>query len=357
MSIETWYFPEKCTKTQLFDFLKSLGFRTSKTNMIWCGPEGTQHFYWFQEEDFMSTTGIDASLFPLDLESKKLWDTKATWGLRTRTSISASSLDQEQQNNVMRSARRLFGGFFINDYYGRNRYNKIPKWKTSPVGRGIARTYYEVFDALDRLEQTIPEEIVKSLVSGGEKFDSNNDPYGLWKAAQMMEPNRVLYNAIVPFIVASLEHFFSQVFQIMLKYDEKARKKLEDSKRKIPLDEVLQISRGERQLESVVADWFSFQNLDSIHSAFNEYYGIDVWKILRKRKRIRDKLPLLNEELKKLIQFRHGLVHHFQLDLAMDRNGLLGLLELAKLIIQMFVEEIEIRLGIEVKSGGLTNHR
>ena len=37
------------------------------------------------------------------------------------------------------------------------------------------------------------------------------------------DPTRVLYNALVPFVLAALEHFFSQAFRILLRYNDKAR--------------------------------------------------------------------------------------------------------------------------------------
>jgi hypothetical protein len=50
-----------------------------------------------------------------------------------------------------------------------------------------------------------------------------------------VDPVRMLYNALVPFAVASLKHFFSQIFKIFPAYDDKAKQKLARQTRKIEM--------------------------------------------------------------------------------------------------------------------------
>ena len=35
-----------------------------------------------------------------------------------------------------------------------------------------------------------------------------------------------------------------------------------------------------------MADWYSFQNIASIHTAFSDWFGIEFWKLLRRRRKI-----------------------------------------------------------------------
>ena len=77
----------------------------------------------------------------------------------------ASSFDQEYQNQTVRSVRRLFGGRFYNDHYGRNRYIKVEKRKSTPSSRGVYAVLTRVGGELERLEQALPEETIKSLVT------------------------------------------------------------------------------------------------------------------------------------------------------------------------------------------------
>jgi hypothetical protein len=139
VSIEIWQFPRAATRDELAALLKTLGYARGE-NLFFPGPPGTLSFFWSEPRDFLSTSGVDASVFPLDPEGKKAWKTTNDWGIRTRTSISASSFDQEFQNNTVRAVRKAFGGTFYNDHFGHNRYNIIPPDKSTPPSRGISGT-------------------------------------------------------------------------------------------------------------------------------------------------------------------------------------------------------------------------
>jgi hypothetical protein len=351
MSIETWYFADKASRDELHEFLRALGFREMKMCLVFQGPPGTTHYHWFEEKDFKSTSGVDASLFPLDNAGKHVWKTESDWAIRTRTSIWSNSFDKEFQNHVMRTARKLFGGYFRNDHYGRNRYNRIERQPSTPAGRGIFAVYQSVIHSLDKLEAAIPDEICKGLVTPQGVITEENDENGFFEVVWKSDPSRVLYNALVPFIVASIEHFFSRVFQIMLKYDEKARQKLRESNRKLGISEAIGIVEGNHSVESLVANWYSFQNINSIHKAFQDYFGLDLWKVIRRRKKIQGKLPLLSDALDDMIKLRHGVVHHFSIDLDVDRERIIELIATSKAIIRMFVDEIEAECGIRIAAG------
>ena len=73
MSIEVWQFPRAASKDELVGLLKSLGYKQGE-NLLFPGPQGTLSFFWFEMRDFMSTTGVDASVFLLDAQGKQVWD-------------------------------------------------------------------------------------------------------------------------------------------------------------------------------------------------------------------------------------------------------------------------------------------
>ena len=130
--------------------LKSLGYKQGE-NLLFPGPQGTLSFFWFEMRDFMSTTGVDASVFLLDAQGKQVWDAQNDWGLRTRTSISASSFDQEFQNKTVRAVRKAFGGTFYNDHFGHNRYTTVKPTKSSPASRGVTGVLSRVSGDLESL--------------------------------------------------------------------------------------------------------------------------------------------------------------------------------------------------------------
>src|SRR5262249_41439857 len=152
------------------------------------------------------------------------------------------------------------------------------------------------------------------------------------------DPVRVLYNALVPFAVAAIERFFGQVFRILLRYDLDARSRLPDQKTKIPIDDVLAISSGQKTIEDVVAEWYSFQNIQSSHKAFSDWFGIDLWGLLRRRKKVGARLPMLEKQLNRIIEFRHGVIHRFELDLDLGRGELEAIFDVVLAVVDAFID-------------------
>jgi hypothetical protein len=163
------------------------------------------------------------------------------------------------------------------------------------------------------------------------------------------DPTRVLYNALVPFALAALEHFFGQTFRIFLRYDNKARQRLLDQTRKVEFPDAMALASNTKSIEDVVADWYSFQNIESIHKAFNEWFGIDIWKLLRQRRKVGRRIDWLEKRLKNLIDFRHGIVHRFEVNLDLDRSGIEELLDLSILLIETFVDYVETSMGENIR--------
>lgn len=350
MSIEIWQFPREATKNQLVDALKELGFELGE-NLFWPGPPGTVSLFWSQPRDFISTSGVDASVFPLDDLGKNAWNTANDWALRTRTSAWASSFDQEFHNNAVRHIRRHFGGRFYNDHHGHNHYIVVEKVPSTPVGRGIFAVLSRVSEELDALEHALPEEMLQALVTPSGEITDDTDTTGVLRFCKQLDSSRVVYNALVPFLVAAIEHFFRESFEILLKYDVVARKILEEQNRRLSFAEASAIERGELTIERIASGWYSFQNLDSIHKAFKDVFAVDVRKAIRRRKKVRRKLPVLSSALGNLIGARHGVVHHFSIDRNLDRERFIDLLHLVRALLEIMAKEIERKLRITLGPG------
>jgi len=350
MSIEIWQFPKAAERAQLVKALKELGYREGK-NVFSPGPPRTVSLFWAEPQDFKSTSGVDASVFPLDEKWKEAWETPNDWAVRTRTSIWASSFDQEHQNKTVRRIRKDFGGSFYNDHFGHNRYNVIERCPSTPASRGIYALVTRLQGELDSLENGLPLESIKSLVTPKGLITEQNDKTGVMRVVKQIDPSRVIYNGLVPFLVAAIECLFRESFEVLLTYDTSAQRMFEEQNRKVPFTEVAALARGETCLERITSEWYSFQSLDSVHKAFKEVFGIDVWKVLRSRKKIRNRLPMLSDALQNLIGARHGVVHHFSLDRQLDREGFLGLLELVRALVEVMAKEIENKLGVLLGPG------
>ena len=118
---------------------------------------------------------------------------------------------------------------------------------------------------------------------------------------------------------------------------------------KIDMADVLAIRDGKKTIEDVVADWYSFQSISSIHAAFHEWFGIDFRGIVRRRKKIGRRLPFLERRLAELIEFRHGLVHRFEINLQLQKEQIEEILDLVRALIDVFVEELEKRRGTPIR--------
>lgn len=335
MSTEVTLYPKSATKEHLRKHLLSLRYQPCSHLRNW--PKGSVHFYWFEAADFKSTDGVEATIYPPS-ENEQRKHGRVSWALHTRTRASASSFDKEYQNHTIRTARRIFGGNFYNDWHGKNRYTPLWDDKKSPASRGIFLSYERVLKNIEAVQYALPQPT--HALSGEGKIA---------EALRRLDPVRLLYNALVPFAVAALEHFFGQTFKILLRYDERAQKRLAQQSKKIDIQDALTISRGHGSIEDVVAGWYSFQNVRSIHTAFREWFGIDVWRLLRKRKRIGRRIALLEQRLDELIQFRHGIIHRFEFNSGLAREQAFELLESSRVIIDVFVDYLERERGMKIR--------
>lgn len=328
MSIEIILYPKNATKRAICAYLKPLNYY--ECSHLWSWPSGSRHFHWFSEIEFESFDGVEATVFPLKGEEKTKHP-DCTWALHTRTRASASVADKMYQNETIRNCRKKFGGSFYNDWYGTNRYTPHRIDSRDAVSRGIYLSYEQVSQQISAVRFTLPE--------SNRSFENliGTPAEDLARA----DPARVLYNALVPFAVAALEHFFSQCFRIMLANDPNAQEKLSNLNRKVDIVDALAIQRGEKRIEYVVSSWYSFQSINGIHNAFNEWFNLDFWKIIRRRRKVGNRLPFVETQLQQLIEFRHGLVHRFNIDLELNRESILEILDLVMVIIDEFVDFLE----------------
>ena len=328
MSIEIVLYPPKVGRETLCKFLKECGF--DPCEHLWSWPKGAKHYQWFSQVGYESFDGVEATVYPVKDSERELFP-GSKWALHTRTRVAASTNDRKRQNAVIRAARKRFGGSFYNDGYGRNRYSPTEPDRRDAVARGIYLSYEHVRGQVSALKFALPEPL-----EGFEKLRGTK-----LEGVTTADPHRVLYNALVPFAVAAAEHFFSRCFKILLAYDENAQQRLLEQTRKLELRDVIAIRDGKQTLEDVVAGWYSFQSISGIHKAFTQWFDIDFWSVVRRRRKVGNRLPLLDGQFQQLIEFRHGVVHHFDLDLELNKEHLEEMLDLVMVLIDEFVTYLE----------------
>ncbi len=332
MSTEITLYPKNGSREKLRKILLGLGFK--RTSHLWKWPPGSLHYAWFDTTDFRSFDGVEASIYLPSEDEKKKYG-YCEWALHTRTRASASPADKEMQNLTIREGRKQCDGNFYNDSYGVNRYTQVEADNRDPASRGIYLSYEFAQLNIKAVRYALPKPN-----EGFEKMVGTD-----LEPLSTADPARVLYNALIPFAVAVVEYFFSQSFKILLHYEPRARDRLRQQNRKIEAADVLAIERGDKTLEDVIANWYSFQNIASINNAFSEWIGLDFWKLLRQRKKIGRQVQFLEKRLNELIEFRHGVVHRLSLDIELKRPQIQEMLDLVLVLMEVFVDHLEKDLG------------
>jgi len=329
-------YPKKATKKDLKDYLENLGF--VKCSHLWDWPKGTLNYSWFDFEDFKSIDGVSADIYPVDKEENTFTDND--WALHVRNLYSASWHDVKMLNEVIRNARRLFGGDFDGDY-GKNRYAPLWDDDSTPMSRGIKAIYEHVDSNIRAVIYSLPDSGIKEPDNLGKQDE-------LFEFIRLNDPSRIIYNGLVPFAVSMFEYFFSQAFQILIKYDSDAVKKRDDFKQKIDFQTAIELSENKRTIEEVIASNYTFQNLDQLNKAYKEWLRIDVRNILYKKKKVGNSIKYLENRISEIIQYRHGIVHHFSLDRTLTKEGYKEILEAIEKSIAEFISFVEFKYKIKI---------
>ena len=335
MSVESILHPAQATKRNLREFLESRGYTPCKH--LWNWPRGSLHFHWFNVTDNLSFDGVEATIFRPSEDPHKLGTCE--WALHTRTRSSGSRADKVEQNETIRQAKARFGGNFYNDWGARNRHSAEPPEHRDAASRGLYLAYEIVREHLIAVSTSLPPE--------SESF-AKLEAAGMG-ALMQSDPSRVLFNALVPFAVASLEGFFSRAFVILIRYDAAAQGYLRAQTRKIDFEDVVAISRGERTLEDVVASWYSFQNIGSIQKAFSEWLGLDFRRLLREASNRPPGSAPLDDTLSEIIRRRHRIIHELDLDFNMRRDHVVATMDDARSVIDAFIDHLEEVRGMVIR--------
>lgn len=338
MGRDVTLYPEKASKKDLKDFLENLGFE--KCGHFWDWPKGTLNYSWFEHEDFKSIDGVSADIYPVSGEKLNITGNK--WALHVRNLHSASWHDVKMFNDVLRGARKLFGGTIQGDY-GINRYAPLWDDDSTPISRGVAAIYQHVEMEIFAVKFALPEPSIKKQLCPGGKI---ND---FIEFTNSLDPSRVIYNGLVPFAVSMFEYFFSQIFQVLIAYDKFALEKRSSHKLKVDFSTLLEVSDKERTIENVIAESYTFQNLNQLNKAYKDWLDIDVRKILFKKKKVGNSITFLENRISEIIQYRHGIVHHFSIDRSLTKEGYINILEAIEKSIAEFIGFIEKKYEIKIE--------
>ena len=144
-------------------------------------------------------------------------------------------------------------------------------------------------------------------------------------------------------------HFFANVFRVLIAYDPYALDKRKVHNLRVDLPTLLKVKEGELTIEDVISETYSFQNLDQMNKAFREWLNIDLKSIFFKRKRIGHQISFLEDRIQEIIQYRHGVVHRFELDRSLTKDGYIAILDAIEASIKEFLNYLEMKYQITIE--------
>ena len=338
MGRDVTLYPKRASREQLSEYLKGLGFE--KCEHFWDWPKGTLNYFWFDCTDFKSMDGVSADVYPASKDELNITGNK--WAIHVRNLFSASWHDVKMFNDVLKGARKEFGGIIKGDY-GTNRYAPLSKDKSTPISRGLTFIYQRVEQRISEIKISLPGSCIKQIPSAGGKIDD------FIEFTNSRDPSRVIYNGLVPFAVSMFEYFFSQAFQVLIAYDAFALERRSSHKLKIEFSTMLELHGRKRTIESIVAEGYTFQNLDQLNKAYKEWLNIDVRAILYKKKKIGGSIKWLENRIFEIIQYRHGIIHHFNIDRSLTKEKYIHILEVIELSINEFINFVEKKYTIKIE--------
>lgn len=343
MSIVIEYNPEKARKESLRDFLISEGFVKCKY-FLSPFPKGSLYLSWFDETQYKSMDGIEAVVYPNEENSNG-----NKWAIFTRSRVWASAYDKQKQNEVIKNARKLFGGNFYNDSAGKNRYTVIDKTEfILPQESGIFQVYERIKSQIVKLKGAIDDHKESS------NFDLKPGTHkDIVKMVNDNRPSLALYNSLLPFLVSVLEHYFRELFTVLIEFDKTGHSRIQDLKlRELKefntVEDIYKIAKKEDKIESLIAKGYNFQNLELVTQTFKKHLDIDIKRILKTRKKIGRKTVMIFDELEDLIQRRHWMIHHFGFSTDVDKEKYIYFLNLTNSAIDLITLELEKTKGFKI---------
>ncbi len=320
-------YTSKGSKLDLVDFIKSFG-NIETTTHLWDWPKGSLHYYWFDSVDYKSTTGVEITIFPTENEHSS--DDVNRWTIHVRNTYAASWHDINMLNTVLREGRKKFGGYIIGDY-GKNRYAPLGTDTSTPMSRGVKATRSIAEHNIDAINYSLPPE---NPIGSGSNVDKQ-----ILNTLAKLDPARVIYNGLVPFLISIVEFYFKSIFIILLKYDPVARQKIYLYDKKVDFSNLLE----KREPEEVIANNYTFQNLKQVKLAYSQWLGMDIELVLRK-----NKYRKIWEDLDDLIQYRHDIIHHLGVDTDLSHADFIKAIVIIRHVMEVLNTEIESKYNIEI---------
>lgn len=293
-------------------------------------------YLWFHRENYESTRGCWLFLNKPDEDDPK--GTKLVF--HAYSNAGRSYEDFEAQNNVIKALKKAYGGSIYNPQEGSQSYlfNDLPKLSSAEKACGF--TYVDFQYNLNRASMAVSD-ISKHAI----KMMGLGDWYG------SLDAGVIRNNTLLPFLIASIESFLKEFFIAYLETHPNVQEKIYEKKSKLEYSELKQLLSGEKTLAELEADNYTFQNLYSANNAYENYIDVDIFKVLNKRKRVKNKSRIVRDVIVEILDLRHKIIHAAYIDIGLDRNRMETYIAYARkageLFVSSFLAEKRFRIDLE----------
>lgn len=321
-------YPKNARKAELVSFIKSFD-KIQTSSHLWDWPKGTKHYFWFDDTDYRSTAGVEITIYPVRDNERSLCS--SDWAIHVRNTYSATWHDVEMLNTILRTGRKKFGGDIFGDY-GKNRYAPLWDDTSTPMSRGFAWVYKMTHDNIGSVSYALPSEL--DFGKGDTELDN---------VLRSFDPTRVIYNALVPFLISVLEFYLKNTFIIALKYDATAQDKIEDLRREV----IAAGASDETNTEESIADSISFQDLRNVRKVFRKWLTVDIKQPLTLSATPPEES--LWRRLDDLIKYRHDIIHRMGVDKNLSRSDFLRQAQLIEASLDVLLKTFADKYQIDIE--------
>jgi hypothetical protein len=324
MSIELLlYCKSSPSKSAIERVILPLGFRAEETL-----GKGYHFYYWFEEKDLASVRGCWLDWHKREPDEEAPRGTKTVFVAKTYMSRSHEDLDM--QNRLIRELRRRFGGSVYNDDEGTYAYlkNDIPRLSYSEKRCGFV--YHNIRKSIDRIRMLVcdvPEGTTAVLTDGDRVLFAND--------AIMQN------NVLLPFLVSLLESFLRDFFIAFIDSHPDLLERIYERQGKLEYTAMRDILKGKVTLAEHEANSHSFQNLESANVAFQQYMGINLFKVWGKRKKFNDKLFVVRVVLQELLSLRHRIIHEAYIERNLDEEETIKYIQFVEYALVLLASHLE----------------
>lgn len=319
-------YTDSASKSDLVSLIRSFG-KVSTTEHLWDWPKGSVHLHWFDEDDYKSTTGVELTVFPMRDDEKEF--SAGEWAMHARNTYSATWHDVDMLNKFLRKARKEFGGNIIGDY-GKNRYAPLWEDESTPMSRGYTWVLKMAHDNLSLMSVSLPKE--RDVHPDMDEITRN--------LLESLEPLRMIYNGLIPFLISILEFYLKNILIISLRYDDRANEKV-----KLYMEEM---NLTQDDAINKIANSISFQDLRNVKRAFMKWLDVDI-KSLLVESSVNTEATLWGQ-LNELIKYRHDIIHEMGVDRSLSRDKFLGWLEIVDKTLKVLLEEFSRKYRMDMQS-------